>query len=227
VKLTTKLGLSVILGLTTLLAAASQAPAPEARSRALQDPHDSLWSQPAPGIYRVRMETTKGVILLDVTRALAPRGADRFYHLVQVGFYDDSRFFRVISGRFAQFGIAGDPTIAKIWQIERFLDDPVKDSNVRGTFAFAMTGPDTRTTQIYINTGDQSRLDAMGFAPFGKVAEGMSVIDKLYAGYGETSGGGMRAGHQGKLFEEGKAYLDHEFPLLDKLVRAQIIEGQK
>ena len=117
--------------------------------------------------------------------------------------------------------------IAKVWQDERFPDDPVKDSNVRGTFAFAMTGPDARTTQIYINTGDQSRLDAMGFAPFGKVVEGMSIIDNLYAGYGETSGGGMRAGHQGKLFEEGNAYLDREFHLLDRLVRAEIIEEQR
>src|SRR5215472_13926241 len=181
--------LSLFIAFTTLLAAAPQAVAPEELSRALHDPHDSLWSQPAPSMYRVRIETTKGIILLGVTRALAPRGADRFYHLVQVGFYDYSRFFRVISGRFAQFGIAGDPVIAKIWQNQRFPDDPVKDSNVRGTFAFAMTGPDARTTQIYINTGDQSRLDAMGFAPFGKVVEGMSVIDKLYAGYSETSGG--------------------------------------
>jgi homoserine O-acetyltransferase len=200
---------------------------PEARSRALHDPHDPLWSQPAPSMYRVRIETTKGLVLLEVTRALAPRGADRFYHLVQAGFYDDSRFFRVISGRFAQFGIAGDSVVAKIWQNERFPDDPVKDTNVRGTFAFAMTGPDARTTQIYINTGDQSRLDAMGFAPFGKVVEGLSVIDQLYAGYGETSGGGMRAGHQGKLFEEGNAYLDREFHLLDRLGRAEIIEEQK
>jgi len=218
---------------TTLLAAASQALAPGERSRALHDPHDSLWPQPAPSRYRVRMETTKGIVLLEVTRALAPRGADRFYHLVQAGFYDNSRFFRVISGRFAQFGIAGDPAIAKIWQNERFPDDPVKDCNVRGTFAFAMTGPDARTTQIYVNTGDQSgrlpwaRLDAMGFAPFGKAVEGLSVIDQLYAGYGETSGGGMRAGHQGKLFEEGNAYLDREFPLLDRLVRAEIVEEPK
>jgi len=236
--------LSVFIAFTALLAAAppphhaqNQNPrlpgtaAPQAvapltpndRSRALHDPHHSLWSQPAPSMYRMRIETTKGIIVLEVTRALAPRGADRFYHLVQVGFYDDSRFFRVISGRFAQFGIAGDPLIAKIWQNERFPDDPVKDSNVRGTFAFAMTGPDARTTQIYINMGDQSRLDAMGFAPFGKVVEGMSVIDKLYAGYGETSGGGMRAGHQGKLFEEGNTYLDRNFHLLDRLIRAEII----
>lgn len=182
--------LSVIITLTMLLAADSQVLAPEERSRALHDPHDSLWSQPAPSVYRVRIETTKGIILIDINRALAPHGADRFYHLVQVGFYDNSRFFRVISGRFMQFGIAGDPAIAKIWQNEWFPDDPVKDRNVRGTFAFAMTGPDARTTQIDINTDDQSRLDAMGFAPFGNVVEGMSVIDKLYGGYGETSGGG-------------------------------------
>src|SRR5262249_47982522 len=141
--------LSVFIAFATLLAAAWQTLAPEKRSSALHDPHDSLWSQPAPSMYRVRIETTKGTILLDITRALAPPGADRFYHLVQVRFYDNSRFFRVISGRFAQFGIAGDPAIAKIWQNERFSDDPVKDSNVRGTFAFAMTGPDARTTQIY------------------------------------------------------------------------------
>jgi|SRR5215469_15056942 len=194
------------------------------RSRALHDPHDPLWSQPAPDSYRVKIETTKGNIVLKVDRALAPRGADRFYHLVQVGFYDDSRFYRVIIGRFVQFGIAGDPALAKIWQNEHFPDDPVKASNVRGTFAYAMTGPDARTTQIYINTGDQIRQDAMGFAPFGKVVEGMNVVDSLYAGYGETSGGGMRAGHQGKLFEEGNAYLDSNFPLLDKLIRAEIVQ---
>ena len=223
----TRLVLLLVFIAVTGLAAGSQTLTREERFRALHDPHGSLWSQPAPGMYRVRIETTKGIIVLGVTRALAPHGADRFYHLVQVGFYDHSRFFRVISGRFAQFGIAGDPAIAKIWQNERIPDDPVRGSNVRGTLAFAMTSPDARTTQIYINTGDQSRLDAAGFAPFGNVAEGMDVIDKLYAGYGETSGGGMRAGHQGKLFEEGNAYLDREFPLLDRLIRAEIIEEHK
>jgi cyclophilin family peptidyl-prolyl cis-trans isomerase len=213
--------LSAIACLLSLAAAQSTGPAE--RARALRDPKNSLWTQPAPEVYRVLIKTTKGNITLEVTRALAPRGADRFYHLVEVGFYNDSRFYRVITGRFAQFGIAGDPAIAKIWQNERFPDDPVKDTNVRGTFAFAMTGPDARTTQIYVNTGDQSRLDAMGFAPFGKVVEGMDGVDSLYAGYAEQSGGGMRAGHQGKLFDEGNAYLDREFPLLDKLLRAEIV----
>lgn len=192
-------------------------------TRALRNPADALWTTPAPAVYRAKIETTKGDVVLEVTRSLAPRGADRFYHLVECGFYNNSRFYRVIAGRFVQFGIAGDPPIAQVWRNARFPDDPVRASNVRGTFAFAMTGPNARTTQIYINTGDQSRLDAMGFAPFGKVVDGMDVIDRLYSGYGEHSGGGMRAGHQGKLFEEGNAYLDREFPLLDKLIRATVI----
>ena len=193
------------------------------QGRALRYPTAGIWSEPAPAVYRVRIETSKGSFVLEVTRSLAPRGADRFYHLVENGFYDDSRFFRVIAGRFAQFGIAGDPAIAAIWRNQSFPDDPVRASNRRGTFAYAMTGPDARTTQIYINTSDQFQQDGQGFAPFGKVAEGMNVIDQLYSGYGERSGSGMRAGRQGKLFEEGNAYLDREFPLLDKLIRARII----
>ena len=161
---------------------------------------------------------------MEVTRGLAPRGADRFYQLVRAKFYDNSRFFRVIEGRFAQFGIAGDSAVAQKWRTASFPDDPVKASNTRGTFAFAMTGPDTRTTQIYINTSDQLQQDAQGFSTFGKVVEGMDVVDKLYNGYGEKSGSGMRAGRQGKLFEEGNAYLDREFPLLDRLIRATILK---
>lgn len=193
------------------------------RARVLRNPRDRFWTRPAPSVYRVKIETTKGSFVLEVTRSLAPRGADRFYHLVQAGYYDNSRFYRVIAGRFVQFGIAGDPTIAQAWEHASFADDPVRASNTPGTFAFAMTGPNARTTQIYINTGDQSRLDKMGFAPFGKVIEGMDVVDHLYSGYGEHSGGGMRAGHQGKLFDEGNAYLDRSFPRLDRLLRAAIV----
>ena len=194
-----------------------------AATPALKDPSLPFWTEPSPEVYKVKLQTSKGNAILEVTRSLAPKGADRFYHLVEAGFYDDSRMFRVIKGRFAQFGIAGDPAIAAIWRSASFSDDPVKTSNVRGTFAFAMTGPDARTTQIYINTADQIGQDAMGFAPLGKVVEGMDVIDQLYNGYGETSGGGMRAGHQAKLFEEGNAYLDREFPLLDKLIRCETV----
>jgi cyclophilin family peptidyl-prolyl cis-trans isomerase len=192
------------------------------QAQPLRDPKNELWKRPAPEIYRVKIDTNKGSFTLEVTRALAPLGADRFYHLVASGFYDDSRFYRVIAGRFAQFGIAGNPQVAQVWRSESFPDDPVRATNTRGTFAFAMTGPNARTTQIYINVTDQPRQDADGFAPFGKVVEGMDVVDKLYSGYGETSGGGMRGGKQGKLFEEGNAFLDREFPLLDKLQRARL-----
>lgn len=196
------------------------------QSAALGDPKHPLWSRPSPAVYRVVFETSKGKFVLEVTRSLAPRGADRFYHLVETGFYNNSRFYRVIEGRFVQFGIAGNPKVAAVWREARFADDPVQASNVRGTFAYAMTGPDARTTQIYINTSDQLRQDAQGFAPFGKVVEGMDVVDGLYHGYGEQSGGGMRAGKQAKLFEEGNTYLDREFPLLDKLIRARIIPAK-
>jgi homoserine O-acetyltransferase len=192
---------------------------------ALHNPQAPLWNQPAPETYRVRLETTKGSIVMEATRSLAPRGADRFYHLVQTGYYDDSRFFRVVSGRFAQFGIAGDPTVAQLWRKAEFPDDKESASNSRGAFAFAMTGPGARTTQIYICTDDSmKRQDGDGFAPFGRIVDGMDVVDRLYNGYGERSGGGMRSGHQDKLFEEGNLYLDREFPLLDRIVRARIVK---
>jgi len=207
-----------------LAAYGGQGPDAGEHAAALRDPTHPLWSRSAPDVCRIQLDTSKGKIILEITRALAPKGADRFYHLVETGFYDDSRFFRVIKGRFAQFGIPGNPKIAAVWQKEHFPDDPVRTSNVRGTFAYAMTGPDARTTQIYINTSDQTRQDDQGFAPFGTVVEGMDVVDSLYSEYGENSGGGMRAGHQGKLFEEGNAYLDREFPLLDKLIKASIVQ---
>jgi homoserine O-acetyltransferase len=175
----------------------------------------------APDLYRVKLETTAGAILLEVHRNWAPIGADRFYELVRPGFYDDSRFFRVTT-RFAQFGIAGVPAIAAVWRERTIPDDPVKQSNTRGRFAFAMTGPEARTTQIYICKVDMSAQDKDGFAPLGEVIEGMDVVDRLYAGYGESAGGGMRGGKQGRIFAEGNAHLDRDFPKLDKLIRATV-----
>lgn len=190
----------------------------------LWSPTDPLWQKAAPDTYRVRVETTKGTFVLEAVRSLAPRGADRFYHLVESGFYDDSRFYRAVPGRFIQFGIAGNPTLAQVWRKAEFPDDKESASNARGWFGFAMTAPNTRVTQIYICTNDSmKRQDGDGFAIFGHVVEGMDVVDALYTGYGETSGGGMRAGHQDKLFEEGNAYLDREFPKLDRLIRASIV----
>jgi len=172
--------------------------------------------------YKVKLETTAGNIVMEVHRDWAPIGAARFYELVRSGFYDNSRFFRVVAGRWAQFGIPGDPRLAAEWREKTIPDDPRKESNTRGTFAFAMTGPGARTTQIFIALGDLSYQDKDNFAPLGRVIEGMDVADKLYSGYGETAGGGMRGGKQGRIFAEGNAHLDRDFPKLDKLVRATI-----
>jgi homoserine O-acetyltransferase len=193
-----------------------------ADDKALRHPDAPFWGKHAPTVYRVRVETTQGAFLLEVHREWAPIGADRFYNLVRAGFYDDSRFYRV-TPRFAQFGIPGNPAIAHVWQSLSYPDDPVAQSNTRGRFAFAMTGPNTRTTQIYICKTDMSSQDKDGFAPLGTVTEGMDVVDRLYAGYGETAGGGMRGGKQGRIFEEGNAHLDRDFPKLEKLIRARLV----
>jgi cyclophilin family peptidyl-prolyl cis-trans isomerase len=205
----------VVTLLLLALAAAAQNPA-------LRDPDAAFWREHAPALYRVKVETTAGAFTLEVHRDWAPIGADRFYNLVRAGFYDDSRFYRV-TARFAQFGIAGRPEIAGAWRERRIADDPVTQTNTRGRFAFAMTGPDTRTTQIYICKVDMSAQDKDGFAPLGRVAEGMDVVDRLYEGYGESAGGGMRGGKQGRIFAEGNPHLDRDFPKLDKLIRASVI----
>ena len=176
----------------------------------------------APADFSVTLETSQGPIVLDVHRDWAPRGADRFYSLVKQGFFDGQRFFRVRAGYIAQFGINGDPAVARIWKGRAMADDSVRISNVRGTLAYAMTGPNTRTTQIYINLADNLQLDAQGFAPFAKVSKGMDVVDKLYSGYGESAGGGMRGGNQGPMIEGGNAYLEQNFPKLDYIVRATL-----
>jgi peptidyl-prolyl cis-trans isomerase A (cyclophilin A) len=179
----------------------------------------------SPAVFRVKIESTAGSFVIEVHRDWAPRGADRFYELVQKKFFDDSRFYRTVAGHWVQFGIPGDPKLAQRWRHESFPDDPAPHQhNDFAYVAFAMTGPDQRTTQVYINLVDNRQLEPQGFAPFGKVVEGMDVVEKLYSGYGETSGGGMRAGKQDKLFEEGNAYLDREFPKLDHLIRARVVK---
>lgn len=196
-----------------------------ARSALLLEPSDPQWSRPSPPVWRARFETTKGDFVVEVTRSAAPIGADRFYNLVRLGYYDDTRFHRVSEGYIVQFGIHGDPRVNAAWRDRQIPDDPPHGSNVRGTLAFAMTPePGTRNTQVYVNLGDNTRNDAEPFAIFGRVVEGMDVLDRLYAGYGEESGSGMRQGRQGPLLEGGNAYMDREFPLLDRLLRATIVE---
>jgi len=177
----------------------------------------------APEQFRVGIDTGKGSFVLEMRRSWAPIGVDRFYDLVRAGYYDDSRFSRVVPGFIVQFGIAGDPHVTAAWKDRTIKDDPVREPNVRGTMAFAMTGPDTRTTQLYINLADHPRLDAQGFTPIGRVVEGMDVVDSLYSGYGETSGGGLRGGKQGPVIAGGNEFLDRNYPKLDHLIRARII----
>lgn len=193
----------------------------------LLHPEDAYFAAKAPETFRVEFSTTKGTVLLELHRGWAPRGVDRFYNLVRSGYYDDSRFFRIRDGDFVQFGIHGKPAVAQSWRNQRIPDDPVRQSNKRGTVAFAMgTEPDDRTTQVYINLKDKPELDAMGFAIMGEVIKGMDVADALYSGYGETAAGGIRAGNQDVAFEGGNEFFSAQFPKLDSIIRATIVDEQ-
>ena len=176
----------------------------------------------APGRYTVELDTTKGTIVIDVRRDWAPHGADRFYELVQNGYYTDVAFFRVISGFMAQVGISGDPALNTEWRAKPIPDDPVKASNARGTATFATSGPNSRTTQFFISFSDNSRLDGMSFAPFGKIKD-MAPVEALYNGYGEGAPRG-RGPDQGRMQAEGNTYLRESFPKLDYIKSARIIE---
>jgi peptidyl-prolyl cis-trans isomerase A (cyclophilin A) len=174
-------------------------------------------NQTAPETFRVNLDTSRGPVVIEVTRALAPNGADRFYNLVKAKYYDGARFFRVISGFMAQFGIAADPAATKTWDVP-IQDDPVKASNVRGAVTFAQTSaPNSRSTQLFINFGDNSRLDGQRFAPFGKVVSGMENVDQIYSGDGGNP-------DQGRITDEGNTYLEKEFPRLDYIKTARIAE---
>jgi homoserine O-acetyltransferase len=190
---------------------------------ALLDPKHAFWAAQAPAQFRVRMDTSKGAFTIEAHRDWAPHGVDRFYNLVRAGFYEDSRFYRTVPKKWAQFGIAGDPVIATTWRTQTIETDPEHGSNLRGTIGYAMVTPDARTTQLYINTSDNLSNDHQGFAIIGRVVEGMDVVDSLYSGYGESSGGGMRAGKQTKMFEGGNAWLDAEFPKLDRILGTDVL----
>ena len=178
-------------------------------------------NEQAPPSYKVKFDTSKGVFVIEVTRDWAPNGADRFYNLVKNGFYDNVRFFRVISGFMVQFGINGEPSLSARWRDARINDDPVRQSNRRGFITFATSGPNSRTTQVFINFGDNNRLDGMGFSPFGRVISGLDVVDKLYAEYGEGAPNG-RGPDQGRIQMEGNAYLTRDFPRMDFVKKATI-----
>lgn len=183
----------------------------------------STLNEQAPATFKAKFTTTKGDFVVEVTRAWAPLGADRFYNLVKYHFYDDASFFRVLPGFVVQFGLSAKPEISRVWASATIKDDSVTQSNHEGYLTFATAGANTRTTQLFINLADNQNLDGMGFAPFGKVVEGMSVVQALYNGYGE----GAPDGHgpdQGRITNEGKAYLDKNFPLLDSVKAAAIVQ---
>lgn len=181
-------------------------------------------NEQAPDVYSAKFVTTKGAFVVEVTRAWAPQGADRFYNLVKHGFYNGASFFRVLPGFIVQFGISPDPRVSQAWHSATIPDDPVRESNVAGTITFATAGPDTRTTQVFINLADNKNLDAQGFAPFGKVTEGMDVVKNLYSGYGE--GAPMGNGPDQHLIQtEGESYLAKDFPKLDLIKSAVILQS--
>src|SRR5215475_5596843 len=214
--MTNRLNLVIVLTIALILAVVSLGLGQAGTSAPLKNP--AALKDMAPAMYKVDFDTSAGTFVVEVHRDWAPNGADRFYNLVKNGYFDNVRFFRVIPNFMVQFGINGDPTLNAVWREARIPRDPVKQSNTRGYITFAMQGgpqgPDTRTTQVFINFGDNSQLDGSGFAPFGRVTKGMDIVDKIYSGYGEGAPSG-RGPDQGRLQAEGNAYLTKDFPKLD------------
>jgi cyclophilin family peptidyl-prolyl cis-trans isomerase len=216
---------SIVLSSLVLLSCKSVQPPQVSAASLLLDPAAPAMNSRAPDLFDVRLETSKGEIVIEVHRDWSPHGADRFYNLVRAGYYDDARFFRVIQGRWAQFGINGDPKISNAWRPRTILDDPRIESNARGTIAYAFAVPNGRATQVFINLKDNAAThDAAPFVPFGKIVKGTEVADALNAEYGESAGGGIRGGQQAALFETGNAGLEQNFPHLDYITHATVIK---
>ena len=194
---------------------------PTEAQRVLLDPAGPAFQAVPPDTFHARFETTKGNVVMQVIREWSPGGAQRFYNLARNGYYDGNRFFRVLPGFVVQFGIHGAPAVQRAWDGANIMDDPVRTSNARGTVAFATAGPNTRATQLFVNFGDNGQLDGMGFSPIGRIVEGMDVLERLYAGYGEMD----RTGPRSQCMDSsGNAYLEQEFPQLDGIVRVSILE---
>ena len=202
-----------ILAAAALAGAAAAAAAPNPTLL-----HPSSLTARAPAVFRARFVTTKGPFVVTVHRAWAPRGADRFYNLVQARFYDGERLFRVVPGFVVQWGISGYPSVSAAWQNADIRDDPVRHSNTRGTISFATAGPNTRTTQVFVNVGDNASLDHEGFAPFAVVTSGLAVLGRLYSGYDDTP-----TNAQQQLASQGEAFVRKTFPKLDRILTARIV----
>jgi peptidyl-prolyl cis-trans isomerase A (cyclophilin A) len=220
---TTLLTCLLVISLGVVAVSAQEEKKDEKKSVGAQDLTDpAKLTEKSPESFKVKFETTKGNFTVEVTRSLAPNGADRFYNLVRSGYFKDTAFFRVIPGFMCQFGIHGDPKVSAAWRKAQIPDDPVKGSNTRGAITFATGGPNTRTTQLFISFGDNSRLDGTGFSPFGKVTEGMDVVDKINGEYGEGAPRG-RGPEQGRIQMEGNTYLKKDFPNLDYIKSTTVV----
>jgi peptidyl-prolyl cis-trans isomerase A (cyclophilin A) len=183
--------------------------------------HPAALHAKAPATFEAKFTTTKGTFVVTIHRSWAPRGADRFYNLVRARFYDGNEFFRVVKGFVVQFGISGSPAVSSAWQNANLADDPVKASNTVATITYADAGPNTRTTQVFINLGNNAaNLDRLGFAPFGKVTAGMTIVKKLYGGYDDQP-----TNMQGAIASQGNAFLKKRFPKLDSVIRARIVKA--
>lgn len=217
----TTIGLLVIVAGTFAQTPPAAAPHGASSKAATTAPHHkapmlnpALYKRQAPATFKVKFTTTKGSFVVEVHRDWAPLGADRFYNLARGGYYDGGPFYRVIAGFMAQFGFSPNPAVNKVWGAAEIKDDPVKQSNKRGYVTYAMAGPNTRSTQLFINYADNSRLDRQGFAPFGQVIEGMEVVDKLDTEYGE--------GDQQKISEGGAAFVKRAYPKMDLILTAEL-----
>ena len=219
-------GLARIAGLLVLASAGACGGASDADEDVDPRPRDPLlrpaqFQETAPDRFRVQLETSAGNVVIDVHRDWSPIGADRFYNLVQGGFYDDTRVYRVVPGFMAQFGLNGNPYVNQVWKSEYLVDDPVNETNARGRVAFAKGGRHTRTTEVFISFKDNAPLDGEGFAPFGEVVEGMDVVDAFYADYGDGPPRGTGP-YQAMAAARGNEYLDAEFPELTRIIRATV-----
>jgi peptidyl-prolyl cis-trans isomerase A (cyclophilin A) len=211
--------LLMVAALAVPASALAQGGAVDLSKAKLRNP--SQLTEKAPDVFKAKFETSKGPFVIEVHRDWAPLGADRFYNLVKNGFYDDCRFFRVVDGFMVQIGMNGNPAIQSAWTSARLQDDPVKQSNKKGYVTFAHAGPNSRTTQFFINFGDNAMLDKQGFPPIGQVVSGMDIVEKLYSGYGDGPPRG-RGPSQGQITAEGNAYLVKDFPKLDYVKKATI-----
>ena len=213
----------VLYGAAGLMLASAVAFAGQADPKIDKLKNPAAFTETAPVTYKVKFDTSKGPFVITVHRDWAPLGADRLFNLVKAGFYDDVRFFRVIPGFMAQFGIHGRPSVMEAWRPARIKDDAVKQSNLRGYVTFATSGPNTRTTQLFVNFRDNAGLDKQGFAPVGQITAGMDIVDQLYDGYGEGAPRG-KGPDQGAMQTEGNAYLAKGFPKLDFIKSAELVK---